>query len=242
MPDGYLKVTNWNRHQHYKDRNPIWIKFYVELLDDTWMKKQPYHVRLLWDQLLLLAARFSNAIPNDSEEIAALTRIQHEDVVDGLDVLLGCRWLSQTKSKRRASKRASNLASELDSPEGEVEVEREKELQTSPSPRAAIDDFLSPLNGDQGWERRMQFERLLSLCSDKDEKTAVTLRTFTDQVSVAGIARCIEALSSRGHKDRSRYAVGMLKSMVREGQFLKGATGAEPPLSLGEDAEERSAA
>src|SRR5690606_19747530 len=31
---GYLTVKNFERFQHYKDRNPPWIKLYNDLLDD----------------------------------------------------------------------------------------------------------------------------------------------------------------------------------------------------------------
>ena len=30
----HLRVRNWERYQHYKERNPPWIKLYVELLDE----------------------------------------------------------------------------------------------------------------------------------------------------------------------------------------------------------------
>jgi hypothetical protein len=30
----YLRICNWERFQHYRDRNPPWIKNYTELLSD----------------------------------------------------------------------------------------------------------------------------------------------------------------------------------------------------------------
>lgn len=33
-PDDFIVVPNWKRFQHYKDRNPPWIKVYTELLHD----------------------------------------------------------------------------------------------------------------------------------------------------------------------------------------------------------------
>lgn len=29
--DGWIVVTNWDRFQHYKDREPLWIKLYTEI-------------------------------------------------------------------------------------------------------------------------------------------------------------------------------------------------------------------
>ena len=32
--NGYFSVRNWDEFQHYKDRDPTWIKLYNRLLDD----------------------------------------------------------------------------------------------------------------------------------------------------------------------------------------------------------------
>ena len=35
MPDRiYVKIKNWEKYQHYKDRNPPWVKLYNSMLDD----------------------------------------------------------------------------------------------------------------------------------------------------------------------------------------------------------------
>lgn len=34
MTDGRIEIIGWDRFQHYKDRNPPWIKNYTELLAD----------------------------------------------------------------------------------------------------------------------------------------------------------------------------------------------------------------
>jgi hypothetical protein len=31
---GYIYITNWDDFQHYKDRRPVWIKNYVDLLEN----------------------------------------------------------------------------------------------------------------------------------------------------------------------------------------------------------------
>ncbi len=129
--DGYLSVRNWHRFQHYKDRNPIWIKFYVELLDDHQIRSLSVPTRLLLDQLLLLAARHDNAIANDSEEIANLTRMPLGDVREGIETLLQIRWLRHTQTPRRASKAASKRASNLDS---NLLAQRKRREETPISP------------------------------------------------------------------------------------------------------------
>jgi hypothetical protein len=139
-PDGYLRVRNWDRFQHYKDRKPIWIKYHVDLLDNTDLRELPYSTRLLWDQILLLTARYGNPIEADYEAIAKLTRIDLRSVREGVASLIAKRMLTKTRTRRKgasqkaedASEPASNAASEPASPRArprgreEVEVEREK--------------------------------------------------------------------------------------------------------------------
>jgi hypothetical protein len=65
----YLQVVAWDRFQHYKDRNPPWIKFYNSLLEDPGMAGLPdaskAHLYGIW----LLASRLGNRIPADSHFI-----------------------------------------------------------------------------------------------------------------------------------------------------------------------------
>ena len=133
MSKPYLMVAKWNDYQHYKDRRPIWIKFYVDILHDPKLLELPIPTRLLWDQLLLLAAERSNVIPNDPELIMKLTRIPLSDCREGIQQLLKGRWIKETTGVRRASKPASKVA--------RPEVEKSRNTyrgkstpQTNPSP------------------------------------------------------------------------------------------------------------
>jgi hypothetical protein len=59
----YICVRNWYSFQHYKDRNPPWIKLYNELLDDYEFDSLPDsakgHLVCIW----MLASRLDNKIP-----------------------------------------------------------------------------------------------------------------------------------------------------------------------------------
>lgn len=101
---GFLSVTNWTEYQHYRDRTPTWIKFYVDILHDEKLKKLPIHSRLMWDQMLLLAATFQNSVPNSPEVIANLTGIPRELCGEAIDDLLKGRWIREKSTRRAASK------------------------------------------------------------------------------------------------------------------------------------------
>ena len=39
MTDGWIVIPNWDKFQHYKDRDPVWIKLYLELNSrDDWRR------------------------------------------------------------------------------------------------------------------------------------------------------------------------------------------------------------
>ena len=65
-----FSVLNFDRFQHYKDRNPPWIKLYNELLDDYHFSclqdASKLHLILIW----LLASRTDNKLPYDSTWIS----------------------------------------------------------------------------------------------------------------------------------------------------------------------------
>lgn len=95
---GYLRVRNWEKFQHYKDRRPPWIKFYVELLDDEAHRLTDKQFGQL-AKLFLLAARTDNAILNDPVIIAHQIGTTVKDLE--LDVLIQKKYLVATASRRR---------------------------------------------------------------------------------------------------------------------------------------------
>lgn len=59
-----LSVKGWERFQHYKDRDPPWVKLYRDLLSsESWVLGTDAS-RLLQIASILLAARYSNQIPH----------------------------------------------------------------------------------------------------------------------------------------------------------------------------------
>jgi hypothetical protein len=59
-----IALKNWERHQHYKDRDPPWVKLYRDLLtSESWVLGTDVS-RVVQVASILLAARYSNAIPN----------------------------------------------------------------------------------------------------------------------------------------------------------------------------------
>jgi hypothetical protein len=61
----FLRVTDYERHQHYRNRRPPWIKLHAAMVDDYRFARLPdaskAHLMLLW----VLASKYDNRIPYD---------------------------------------------------------------------------------------------------------------------------------------------------------------------------------
>lgn len=61
----YLMVKNWRAFQHYKERNPPWIKLHRTLLDDYEFSCLQDASKLLLMLIWLLASQSGGRVPND---------------------------------------------------------------------------------------------------------------------------------------------------------------------------------
>ncbi len=89
MPIGKLKVKNWTSFQHYKKRNPPWIKFHRTLLDDYEFYCLPVASKALAPQLWLLASESATGeIECDLIKIAHRLRIPTTELIEALGPLI----------------------------------------------------------------------------------------------------------------------------------------------------------
>lgn len=137
----HLRIRNWERFQHYRDRNPLWVKLYRDLLDDAELMRLPDASKWLAVGLLLVAARHDNVFPNDPKWVG---RKLYMDADADLESLLSVGFVetcdastAQAPRKRRAMpKRRENREQKeqeqtLSAPDGAAGV------TSSPKPRAA---------------------------------------------------------------------------------------------------------
>jgi len=86
----YLMVKNFENYQHYKDRNPAWIKLYNSLLDDYEFCHLPDVSKWHMVGIFLLASRYQNRIPYDEKWLAQ--KLSSDNGVD-VDSLVSCGML-----------------------------------------------------------------------------------------------------------------------------------------------------
>jgi hypothetical protein len=111
-----MRIKNWTKFQHFKDRRPPWVKLYRDILDDLeWHELDPLAAKVLV-MLWLIASEDDGRIP-DTKTLAfrlRLTEVKTKEIVSKLS-----HWLEQDDI---------NLIStgyQLDLPERETETEIE---------------------------------------------------------------------------------------------------------------------
>jgi hypothetical protein len=92
----FYRIRDFEKLQHYKDRALVWVKLYVEQLDDYEFIQLPDAVKYHVHALMLLAARSGNKIPNDPLWVAA--RIGASDPVD-LQLLFARGFLEEWRPR-----------------------------------------------------------------------------------------------------------------------------------------------
>lgn len=124
----FLRVTNYERYQHYKDRRPVWIKLYLDLLDDYQLKKQKPPTRLLAMLLLIVAAKQDNRIPHDPDWLSNEVGMSVGSVAAGIETLVTIGFLSVASRNHSASKRLARRYQDA-SPEKRQRKRRDREDQ-----------------------------------------------------------------------------------------------------------------
>ena len=91
-----MRIKNWSQFQHFKDRDPIWIKLYRNLLDDIeWHQLEPFAAKMLVN-LWLIASEDSGKLP-EIRVLAFRLRQQEKDVIKAISQL--GHWLEQDDSE-----------------------------------------------------------------------------------------------------------------------------------------------
>jgi hypothetical protein len=132
-----IKIKNWHKFQHFKDRTPPWIKLYRELLDDPdWHDLDPEAAKVLIGLWLIASEDESHSgnLP-EPRKLAFRLRIKESQLNQALTKL--SHWLEQDDIKPISPRYQS------DAPETETETEkRQKVVKPEGVKDSTWDDFL----------------------------------------------------------------------------------------------------
>ena len=120
-----LIPKNWENFQHYRDRNPLWIKLHKNLLDDRKFQSLPVAARALAPMLWLIASESIEGIFNgDIADLAFRLRDTEKNIAVSLDTLIKSGFFLVVQP-------ASNTLSEVEQVDSlekrREEIEKEKE-------------------------------------------------------------------------------------------------------------------
>lgn len=132
----FFRVRNWDKFQHYKNRNPPWIKLHTSLLEDYEFASLQDASKLLAICIWMLAARSDNKIPADPDWIRNKCNLKSKPDLAPLFDGGFIEWIQELPSPEQVASSAlatckQNADSEERRDRGETETETETEREIS---------------------------------------------------------------------------------------------------------------
>jgi hypothetical protein len=121
---GWIVVRNWERFQHYRDRDPLWIKNYTALLANEDYLRLPAATRGLLHGLWIAYGASNGQLPNNTRSLSS--RLRQRVTKRQLELLNHAGFIEVSASKPLALTRSR-----------EEETETEKETPKPPSEKGA---------------------------------------------------------------------------------------------------------
>jgi hypothetical protein len=87
-----IRIKDWHKFQHFKDRKPPWVKLYRDLLDDLeWHELEPKAAKAL--VMIWLIASESDGVLPDTKKLAFRLRLSETSTLEVVSKL--SHWLEQ---------------------------------------------------------------------------------------------------------------------------------------------------
>lgn len=138
-----LIPKNWDSFQHYKDRNPPWIKLHKGLIDDRTYQRLPVASRALAPMLWLLASESKDgSFDGDVVELAFRLRSSEKEVSAGLDPLIKAGFFMPVQDASVVLADCAHVA--VPETEGETETKKESERDSAAKRRTRLPENFYP--------------------------------------------------------------------------------------------------
>lgn len=215
----YICVRNWDKHQHYRDRNPPWIKLHRELLTShTWAGADDAS-RALAIAIMLLAAANGNRIPADP---AYIKRVAYLNSDPDFTFLLSSEFIDIIEEKdgasvmlADASKMQAFARSEKET-EGELETETEKRVKGPDGPDPVLVAF-------NDWNKLAEEIGLAKALKLTDQRRRALKARLDDCGGIVGWVKVMDAVRNspflKGQNDRNWQAD--LDFVLKASSFIK---------------------
>ena len=183
-----MRIKNWNKFQHFKDRRPPWIKLYRDILDDVdWHELDGDSAKALVAIWLIASEdeKQQGTLP-DARTLAFRLRITESKVNQLLTKL--SKWLIQDDNDVISS------GYQVDLPETETETETETERKTETETKKNAVACPSDVSPDC-WEafithrkavKALVTDRVVNTIRNEADKAGISLEDALDEVVARG--------------------------------------------------------
>lgn len=167
-----MRIKNWDRFQHFKDRKPIWIKLYRDLLDDlNWHNLDPKLAKalvMIWliaseergqlPEIKSLAFRLRMSEKDTKDVVTRLSAWLEQDDIDGISSV----YQDDMPEKRREE---TDKEKEIEAPEGVSQLVWNSFVKQRKTKKAQLTDLV--INGIKkeadkaGWTMDMALNEIV---------------------------------------------------------------------------------
>jgi len=234
----YITIKNWEKFQHYKDRNPPWIKLLVEIIDEFDENDEPkkFHslpdsAKLTFILLACLRSRHRSKIPykydKDIKKKLGIKRLNLQPLIDAGFITI------DSNSVAKPYQLATKTLAQRQRTETETETEKEKEkylkfvfltkeeykklvqrFGEKPT-KKLIDDLDYYINNKKGKNPYTDHYRTLCKWAKKDNLTELP----TPETEKEREAREKEGREKRREEQREHYG-GWMKTRAKEEDLI----------------------
>ncbi len=175
----YIKIYEWDKFQHYKKRNPPWIKLYSKLLEDDDFDCLPDDSKLLFFCLLLFASRRNNNV--------------------SLNYIFLQKRLPITKKITKKTLQPLIDAEFIECYQGDSKVIAGKEQDATPETETETETETKQSKAKQSKDKYLDFVLLSKVEYGK------LVKKFGEQQTKEKITELNEGIGSKGYKYDSHY-------------------------------------
>lgn len=152
---GWIVIPDWHTFQHYRDRTPIWIKNYTELMSDDGYLGLTLHQRGVLHGLWMEYARARRQIPDSTSTVSR--RLGERVTRATLNALKDAGFIDFSDSKPLAE------------PEQNASPEKSRSRKESPYPLTDETPKPATTNGTRGHDHAKRARQLYERTHDPDQ-------------------------------------------------------------------------
>lgn len=161
--EGFIRIVNYEDYQHYKDRNPPWVKQHKRFWNNSSISCERTSTRLLALFLISYASEFENAlIPCNFREISRRANLNTAQVRTGVEALCQIGFLSLFASTTLASGKhsAKPLVTEEQSKEAKASLKKPRKRDELWDTLTVVLGFTPTNDAERGrWNKALKLLR-----------------------------------------------------------------------------------